>query len=111
VSQAQLSRILKSLQPRNANELSILRFVLNCAEQIRDAKAVDRRKDLHTFIQQIPDETRRYFHSLVEAMEIYQSIRGPTLPLQTLSLSDYTFVAELKQIRDMCLEEGLRSIY
>ena len=63
--------------------------------------------DLPTFLGSIPEDAKRYLHGLVEAMDIYQSIYGKPL---SISLSEQS-VRELKQIRDMCIEEGLRSIY
>ena len=58
----------------------------------------------------LPEESRNYFYGLVEALEIYQSIHGRWIPVHSLTPGDPS-VQELKQIREMCLEEGLRSIY
>jgi hypothetical protein len=127
--------LLKSLIPKTQEDLSRLRFLLHCAHLIQRGAALpspeqnlenllgqsgtlvlnDYRTpgvglDLKSFLLDLSEESRRYFHGLVEAMEIYQSIHGQSLSIHNLTLSDQS-VYELRQIRDMCLEEGLRSIY
>lgn len=123
-----ISSVLKSLIPTNQEELSVLRFVLRCAEKARrspyryvpfhskshsketDGLNLNETLEPERFLEVIPDESKKYFHGLLEAIDIYQSIYGTTIPIQEIGLSDRS-VYELRQIRDMCLEEGLRSIY
>lgn len=119
--------ILKSLIPKDQAELSVLREVLLCAQWLtnREALATGTRPPIAAVAQEtqsampeeirqllalIPEESKKLFHGLVEAMEIYQSISGKNLSVQTIGLADKA-VHEIKQIRDMCLEEGLHSIY
>lgn len=122
----QIGRLLRSLAPTNEEDLSLLQKLVVCARLmqqrghsdlqlgprlvqagIQDSQPGAVGFDLPAFLRSIPEDARRYLHGLVEAMDIYQSIYGR--PLST-TLSDQC-VRELKQIRDMCLEEGLRSIY
>ena len=124
----QIGRLLRSLVPTNEEELSLLQNLVVCARLMQQRGHSDLQLgprlvvaggqdsqphpvtagfDLPAFIRSIPEDAKRYLHGLVEAMDIYQSIYGK--PLST-TLSDQS-VRELKQIRDMCLEEGLRSIY
>jgi hypothetical protein len=58
----------------------------------------------------LPEESRNYFYGLVEALEIYQSIHGRWIAVNSLTPGD-TSVQELRQIRELCLQDGLRSIY
>lgn len=116
--------VLKNLVPKDADELSLLRLVLHCAQQVQKGSSLEPARpsspceahqvfdaaELRSFVASIPEGGRRYFHGLVEALDIYQSIHGHTLKLQNVSLSDQS-VHELKQIRDLCLQDGLHSIY
>lgn len=61
------------------------------------------------FIHQIPEQSIRYFHGLVEALDIYQSIHGKAIPVSIDPNDDS--VREIRQIRDYCIQEGLHSIY
>jgi hypothetical protein len=54
----------------------------------------------------IPPSDRRYFDGLVEAFEVYHSIHGVSVPIETLTTQDHT-LGELRRIRDLCLESGL----
>ncbi len=122
-----VSEVLKSLVPKDQEELSILQLVVDCAQSLQRASLMDLRlgRDIaaanqessrgmpleaKSLLEQIPQECTRYLHGLVEALDIYQTIYGHSLQGQSLTLADKT-VYELRQIRDMCLEEGLRSIY
>jgi len=121
-----VSEVLKSLVPKDQEELSVLRFLLHCAQWLRRDTHMDlglgpvRRSNERTtntfsfdvpgFLELIPEDSKRYLHGLVEALDIYQMIYGQTLTAQNITLSDKS-VYELRQIRDMCLEDGLRSIY
>lgn len=98
-----LSEVLKSLLPRDEEELNTLQTVIESLQSLNRA----RRGDL---IGSIPSEAHKYLHGLIEALEIYQHIYGHALTVSSLSLSGKA-VHELRQIRDMCLEEGPRSLY
>jgi hypothetical protein len=120
--------ILKSLVPKDQAELSVLRVVLQCAQWLTNKGAavtqlsqpiaafveggaeVVMPDEIRQLLAVIPEESKKYFHGLVEAMEIYQAIYGQALSVQSIGLTDKS-VYEIKQIRDMCLEEGLHSIY
>jgi hypothetical protein len=122
----QIAQLLRNLVPNSQEELSALRRVLTFAQLLQRRTHADLElgparpaalsvetengTDLSSFLKAVPDDAKRYLHGLVEAMEIYQSIKGRALPVQNLTLRDQC-VYELKQIRDMCLEDGLRSIY
>lgn len=125
---AKISEILKSLVPRDQEELSLLRFILHCAHFLQRgglsdlslgpvpvvAVRVDQSQivgaEIKGFLEQIPEDSKRYLYGLVEAIEIYQSIYGRAIPIHNITMKD-TLVYELKQIRDFCLQDGLHSIY
>jgi hypothetical protein len=68
--------------------------------------------DVQRYLDVLPEESKKYFYSLIEALDIYQSIRGRALAVQgvTMSISEQVF-HELRQIRDMCLYEGAKTLY
>jgi hypothetical protein len=130
-----LSDILTSLDAKEPEEISLFRFLLQCAHAFHKRNHSDlgltTRKvsgaetlrmyssdggihgtnmDILRFVEELPRHSMRYFHGLVEALDIYQSIHGKPLPISTISPSDES-VRELKQIRDLCIQEGLHSIY
>ncbi|MBI4405113.1 MAG: hypothetical protein HY537_13200 [Deltaproteobacteria bacterium] len=122
-----ISELLKSLIPKDEDELSLLQFILRCAVLLHrpfqsdlalgvktsvcvEVPTADWETDLGKFIEMVPEDAKKYFYGLVEALEIYQSIYGRSIPIQNLTLSDRS-VRELKQIRDYCLQDGLRSLY
>src|SRR5687768_11415367 len=101
-----VARVMKSLAPTDDEDFSCLRAVITRAHQTQHE--IERgTEELIAFLSALPEELTRYFHGLVEALEIYQSIHGRPV-LQDLSENT---VRELRQIRDLCLAEGLRSIY
>jgi hypothetical protein len=123
------SELLRSLLPKDQEELSLLQFILHSAQTLQRGSALDiglvksatvalaeekpgfgLPADVQNFLMNLPEDLKRYFHGLIEAVEIYHSIHGQPLPINRLTLTDET-VYELRQIRDMCMEEGLRSIY
>ncbi len=120
----QISEILKTMVPKNQEELSLLRVLLRCAQILHRQEdgelslgqlavasvTVGAHSDVHSFVSRIPADSKKYLYGLVEALDIYQSIYGSTPTAQDITFSDKS-VHELKQIRDMCLEDGLRSIY
>lgn len=114
-----LSYVLQSLVPRDAEEMSLLKVLLT------SVRAMHRRAyaDLgfarvaggsnvtlasgysasEELLAAIPTSDKRYFDGLVEAFEIYQSIHGEAVPVE--SLSDLA-LRELRRIRDLCLDSG-----
>lgn len=125
----QISSLLKTLFPKTQEDLALLRSFLACALYFQDRASLDLGLDtvpaelgmetkaageieleLQQMIQAIPEDAIRYFHGLVEAVQVYQSIYGQPLRIQNIGLSDKSF-HELRQIRDMCLDDGLHSIY
>lgn len=66
--------------------------------------------DIRRFLELIPESSKKYLHGLIEALDIYQSVHGVPLSPQSLRLDD-SIVYELRELRDMCLQDGLRSIY
>lgn len=123
-----LSEVLETLVPSDEEGLSALRFLISCAQRIRrgghadlslrpaEVLAVDGTAqlspsaDAQGFLINLPERLKRYFYGLIEAIDIYQSMTGQSLSSEELDLSD-PVLHELRQIRDMCLEDGLRSIY
>ena len=130
IHKLKLSSVLKTLVPKDQEELTILQWVVESAQSLQRASLMDlglgrlaafshsqattgvapSYNQGQQLLEQVPEDCKRYLHGLVEALDIYQTIYGKTLRGQSLSLSDKS-VHELRQIRDMCLEEGLRSIY
>ena len=127
---SQVTEVLKSLVPKDPEELSLLRSLLFCAQRIyrkahqdlgihsRTLKLEDSRMagapspefEIQRMIDSIPRQERRYFDGLVEAMEVYHSIYGRPVPVNTVTQGG-PVIRELRLIRDQCLHEGLRSIY
>jgi hypothetical protein len=122
VSDNPLSQILHSLIPRNPEELSLLQSLLAGVRAMHKRVYGDlgfsRVTSLSTvtltsgysaseeLMAAIPAADKRYFDGLVEAYEIYHSIHGQALSIDTLSLHDGA-LNELRRIRDLCLEKGL----
>ncbi len=106
MGKTELKQLLESLDPRNDEERSLLGAVLVWAEQWNRGEFLARRdKDGAAFLSELAPEAQRLFHGLVEALGIYLSVHGRIGDLQSGALG------ELKQIRDLCLQEGLSSIY
>ncbi|MCB0404595.1 MAG: hypothetical protein KDD51_07390 [Bdellovibrionales bacterium] len=123
-----VDRVLKSLLPRDTEDLAILRFLVYCAQLIqraghtdlslnrmeavayRDPQVPSVEFDIQKFIAGMSEASKRYFYGLIEAVDIYQSIKGRSLHSDSL-VADDPVVHELRQIRDMCLDDGLRSVY
>ncbi len=127
IPRVKISEVLKSLAARDQEELSLLRLVVECAQSLAQATMMDLSlgalvpanhrsqrlslsSEFQSIVEQIPEDGKRYLHALMEALDIYQSIHGRALVGQSLTLNDGT-VTEIRQIRDMCMEEGLRSMY
>lgn len=100
-----IAGILKSLDPHTPEERELLGIVLGWAQKASLGVGYETISLVSTFTQ----EAQRYFHGLVEAVEIYSSLHGGKIPLVVLC-GDQS-VREIRQIRDLCLEDGLRSIY
>lgn len=129
-----VDEVLTTLSARDSEELSVFRMLFYCAHFLHRRNqgdmGLDQGKkvinefvsfDLPTeapleaiadpfaFIREIPAQSMRYFHGLVEALDIYKSIHGKPAP-QAIEPTDAA-VKELKQIRDLCIHDGLHSIY
>jgi hypothetical protein len=120
---SKLVRLLESLIPDDPQDALMLREVLGWADSLRRADVATLSQtpsmrlesqyagnDLFSLFLGLPSAAKRYFHGLVEAMDIYQSIHGESVTTEVLS-ANAPELSELKRIRDMCLEDGLRSIY
>ena len=123
--QSQLHEILESLAAETPQQLSVLRGLVAFAQGLQNGglgfswasglandvcRAFDLAAEFPTWLASLPEASKNYFHGLVEALEIYQSIHGRWIAVNSLTCGD-TSVQELKQIRELCLQEGLRSIY
>ncbi len=128
---SKLSELLISLVPQDDDELSVLQQVMACALYFQQkaflslgplgresaismanlsSRAEGLSDEFTKVLSSIPEQASRYFHGLIEAMDVYQSIHGIAVPIATLSARDRS-LQELKQIRDMCLDEERRAIY
>ena len=124
----QVFEVLESLAAQTPQELSVLRGLVAFAQSLqaraqRDlgfawaadlahevCSAFGLASDFPRWLACLPEESKNYFYGLVEALEIYQSIHGRWIAVNSLTPGD-TSVQELKQIRELCLQDGLRSIY
>ena len=102
----QLLRAAQTIQRRNQPDIGLSNR-LNSV--VGFGSSVETPLDVIEFIRLIPDQVLRYFHGLVEALEIYQSIHQKPLPTQ-IEPTD-SIVGELRKIREYCILEGLHSIY
>ncbi len=123
-----ISGLLKSLLPKDQDDVTMLRTVLACAQHFQKRTYVDfgpsgmrelmvTELSAHGGLQEfldllhgLPPDALRYFHGLVEAIDVYRSIHGKGVPLGTLSIDD-KWMHELRQIRDICLDDGLHCMY
>src|SRR5262245_32150185 len=64
--------------------------------------------ELPRLLTGLPEESRTHFSGLMEALEIYQSVHGTLGSL--LNLNEAA-VAELRKIRDICLQGGTHAYY
>lgn len=101
----QTAGVLKTLAVSTPEEREILETVLAWAQKVSQGL----RLEVPSLMRQLPQDAQRDFHGLVEALEIYQALHGPSVT--TRELTAETKIREVKQIRDLCLSEGLRSIY
>jgi len=123
VSDNPLSQMLHTLFPRNAEEMTLLRTILSGVRAMHRRVYADlgygsslvpgTLSSLTTgysaseeLLAAIPAADKRYFDGLVEAFEIYHSIHGEAVPVESLSPQDLA-LRELRRIRDLCLEKGL----
>jgi hypothetical protein len=111
--------------PRDEDEQSLLERILDSVEWMHrhahsdlglyhsEKTAWDRGSapaDVDLFIRQVPPDARRYLHSLVEAVEIYESIHRTPLRGSNPNWSESS-LQELRQIRDFCLQDGVRGFF
>lgn len=121
---AKLAEIIQSLMPKDQEELSLLGVILECVQEGRprgtplssalnfsnQSGSFQIVSEVKSLLESIPEDARRYLHGLGEALEVFQSIHGRRLAVTSLVPSD-PLLRELRQIRDLCLEDGLKSIY
>lgn len=125
---AQMHEVLESLAADTPQQLSVLRGLVALAQGLqtraqRDlgfawaadlasevCRAFGLASDFPLWLANLPETSKNYFYGLVEALEIYQSIHGSWIAVNNLTAGD-TSVEELRQIRELCLQDGLRSIY
>ena len=101
----QATSVLKTLAVTNSEDLEILKMFLAWAQKASQGL----RSDFHYLLNNLPLEAQRYFYGLVEAMEIYHSLHGPTLSPEEITAEGK--LQELRQIRDLCLFDGHRTAY
>lgn len=124
----EVHEILESLAADTPEQLSVLRGLVAFAQGLQSraqrdlgfawaadiasevCRAFDLAAEFPLWLAELPEKSKNYFYGLVEALEIYQSIHGRWISVNSLTSGD-TSVQELKQIRELCLQEGLRSIY
>jgi hypothetical protein len=108
--------------PRDAEEMSLLRTLLLGARALHRRVYADLGfsrvsqsptvlhatgySDSEELLAAIPAADKHFFDGLVEAYEIYHSIHGQALAIETLSPKDVA-LTELRRIRDLCLEKAL----
>jgi hypothetical protein len=115
---ASLSEILESLVARNPEEESVLHSVLGFAQSLLNvgqkdlglitAVASTEEPALKELLTTLPETSRTQFFGLVEALEIYQSIHGRA---SSLVRFNEAAVAELRTIRELCLQGGTHALY
>lgn len=127
-----LARVIQSLSPETQEDMALLRTVLACAQtvqkrthgdlalrggggnaavEIKVMTGISPVEEAERFLLSLPSEARKYFDGLVEAFEIYHSIHGVAPALSAVGTRSDRTLQELRQIRDLCLEEGLRSVF
>lgn len=125
VEKLAISQVLTSLSIRDTSDLPLFQAVFYSAQAVhrKNYGFITQRLDSVVafgadeslafnpweFIKQIPEQSIRYFHGLVEALDIYQSIHGKMVPI-SIAPEDEA-VREIRQIRDLCIQDGLHSIY
>lgn len=117
----EIASLLETLSPKGESQQALLRWIFECAEQMVQGLGLHRTLAPTTWssvegfsvvhlLEAIPEASKRYLHGLIEAIEIYRTIQGPELCVSSLATDDKK-IHELRQIRDLCLEASLRSIY
>lgn len=124
---AKFVEVLGRLNPQSDDDWDCLRDAVECALSVAQANHTDeglsmvpserrwsaptkptQKSDPPEFLNTLTSEGRGLFYALMEALEVYHSIYGKQLTPENLDSAD---VAELRKIRNMCLREGLRSVY
>lgn len=101
-----MTQLLQSLLPSNAQERSLLDSLLACAEKVHRGQVVGHFDPASSqFLSSLSGESRKLFHGLVEAIDVYQAIHGGKADVLRASLAD------LKKIRDICLHDNLLGAY
>jgi hypothetical protein len=113
--------VLKSLVAHDPEEWSALRLILSCADFLYQGRplpavsnsprtAEDAANLSHQLLEGLPGDYKRYLYGLVEALEIYHSIHGKILSVGDISPA-HPSIGELRQIREMCLDDSLHCVY
>ncbi len=128
-SGVKVSKVLESIVPSDEEELSVLQHLIYCAQLFQRSEKSDLSLaavdvvtassapqpmgvefDVKGFLSGLSEGSKKHFYSLVEALDIYQTIKGTSLSPAGLRFKDRV-VYEIKQIRDMCLQDGPRAVY
>lgn len=128
IEKVRASELLKSLLPKDQEDLSLLQFIVHCAKLLHRGSQIDLglgrtsvalleegkgfglTEDVQQFLLSLPEESKRYLHGLSEALEIYYSMANHPIAQPVFSLSEGAF-QEIKQIRDMCMDDRFCAIY
>jgi len=100
-----MAGVLKTLAVTNSEEQQYLETLLSGA--IKASQGI--LSEGYALLSSLPADLQQYFYGLVEALEIYRSLHGVPVTVQDICAAER--VHELKQIRDYCLSDSLRSIF
>jgi len=104
-----LTELLRSLNASDRQEKTTLEWVFQVAEELRAkeaAKSLGASFEVRKFLEFLPSDAKRYFYSLLEALDIYYAIHHHPVSSSLVGLSQSeNFYKEIRQIRDMCLLE------
>lgn len=114
--------LLQSLSPRNEEEVHTLQTALACAEfygvnsplgmhmtgrnglVASQATLPGGFPEFRKFLDSVPEDAARLFHGLVDALGVYRDIHGRGFAIDQVR-QNQDALAELRQIRDLCLDE------
>ncbi len=114
-----MNDLIRSLLPKDQEEMHLLQVLIDSVQSfgkkqadlaLLPVAAAKSSIDEKSLWEMVPEESRRYLHGLIEAVEIYQSIHGQMRMTQPIPVNPAS-VNEIRQIRDMCLEHVPWSTY
>ena len=116
-----MNELICSLLPKDQEEMHLLQTLINSVHSLGNRQAdlalapialkiETPALDERSLWDIVPEESRRYLHGLIEALEIYRSIHAEARLAPSISLNPAS-VNEIRQIRDMCIEEVPWSTY